>query len=353
MSVEQQAATLPVTRTTALDFHCKTDAANAGSAMRRALILFAIYFLSVAAAVYWLDTLLPDRISVTILGKTHTASNVHQHILDAGMLGFVLAPAAFLIELLTTGWTNSSLRHLLLERSRSSRTDLVIFIMWQSHAMNAIRTLFTFGIILVSGLWIHGLLLSATGIDLGFDWLPAPLTFFAYWLLFTFLDYWTHRLDHSRYFWPIHRYHHSAEDFFVITSDRGNPATFTTIFVMTIPLGILGMSPTTGFWIYILVGAHHLIIHSRIDSDFGWVGRYILQSPVHHRLHHVRDTSRPTAHFGLLPVWDHLFGTWQGGGSQQIVIGVEYPYRHGFWVVADLLRDYKDFILGFLRRQHI
>ena len=267
------------------------------------------------------------------------------------MLGLVLAPAAFLIELLATGWSNSSLRHLLLERSPSSRSDLIVFVLWQIHVMNVFRAFFTFGIALISGLWIHNLLLSATGIDLGFSWMPAPLAFLTYVLLFTFLDYWTHRLDHTNYFWPIHRYHHSAEEFFVITSDRGNPAAFSTAFATTIPLGILGMSPVTGFWIYILVGAQHLIIHSRIDSDFGWVGRYLLQSPVHHRLHHIRDTSRPTAHFSLLPVWDHLFGTWRGGGSQQVVIGVEHPYRHGFWIFSDLFRDYDDFIRGFLRRR--
>ncbi len=351
MSVEQQAATFPVARTAALDLQSKMDRADDGTALRWALILFAIYSFLIGASVYWLDAMVPDRLGVTFLGTSYSVGNVHQHIIDAGILGFVLAPVAFMIELLATGWNDSSLRHLLLERSPSSRSDLVVFILWQTHVMNGIRTLFTFGIALISGLWIHRLLLSATGIDLGFSWLPAPLAFLAYVLVFTFLDYWTHRLDHTRYFWPIHRYHHSAEEFFVITSDRGNPAAFSTAFATTIPLGILGMSPTTGFWIYILVGAQHLIIHSRIDSDFGWVGHYLLQSPVHHRLHHIRDMSLPTAHFSLLPVWDHLFGTWRGGGSQQVVIGVEHPYRHGFWVFPDLLRDYKDFLHGFLRRR--
>lgn len=352
VSVEQEAATFPVSRLATRDLRAQISQTGDGAATRRVVILFAIYFLLIGTALYWLDVIVPDRIAVTFLGTVHSIGNIHQHIVDGGLLVFFLAPAVFLIELLALGWSNSSIRHLLMERSPSSRSDLVVFILWQTHVMHAFRALLTFGIALISGLWIHDRLLSATGIDLGFDWLPAPLAFFAYVMAFTFLDYWTHRLDHTRIFWPIHRYHHSAEEFFVITSDRGNPAALSPVLTSTIPLGLLGMSPATGFWIYILVGAQHLIIHSGIDSDFGWVGRYILQSPVHHRLHHIRDTSRPTAHFGLLPVWDHLFGTWRGGGNQQVVIGVEHPYRHGFWIFSDLLRDYRDFINGVLRRRN-
>ena len=350
MSVDQRVATFPAAGA-ALEIPQMALTAGDRLATRRSTLLFAAYFLLVGLFLFGMDELVPDQFSVTFLGTAYVLGNIHQHIVAAGLLGFVLAPAAFMIELLTTGWRNSSVRHLLLERSPSSRTDLIVFILWQTHVMNVFRAFFTFGVALISGLWIHDWLLAATGIDLGFGWLPSPLAFLAYVLLFTFLDYWTHRLDHSRYFWPIHRYHHSAEDFFVVTSDRGNPAAFSAALASTIPLGILGVSPETGFWIYILVGAQHLLIHSRIDSDWGWIGRYVLQSPVHHRLHHIRDTSRPTAHYSLLPVWDHLFGTWRGGGSQQVVIGVEHPYRHGFWVFPDLLRDYRDFIVGIFRRR--
>ena len=251
-------------------------------------------------------------------------------------------------EMLIVGWPNSSLRHLLLARTPSSRSDLIVFLLWQCHVMGALQVLLTFGAALLSGLWVHDWLLARFGFDLSLGAMPAPIAFAGYWLLFTFFDYWTHRLDHTRYFWPSHRYHHSAEEFYVITSNRGTPGVITATLTSTIPLGILGMPPSTAFWIYILVGTHHLVIHSRIDSDFGWAGRYLLQSPVHHRLHHIRDMSMPTAHFSLLPVWDHLFGTWRGGGSQRIAIGVDASYRHGFWVLPDLWRDYREFITGFL-----
>jgi len=348
VSVDEQAASLP------LPPGARNGAAatrpNADEPMRRALLAFGAYYLSIAVFLFWMETIVPDRISVTFFGQVHSASHIHHHIVVAGLLGFVVVPTAFLIELLLNGWPDSSLRHLLVVRSRSSRSDLVVFLLWQAHAMNVVRSVLTFGIAPISGLWVHGQLLALTGFDLGVSWMPSALGFAVYLLLFTFFDYWTHRLDHTRYFWPIHRYHHSAEEFYVITSDRGSPGTITAAVVTTMPLGILGMTPEIAFWIYVLVGAEHLVIHSRIDSDFGWIGRYVVQSPVHHRLHHGLDTSRPVAHFSLLPIWDHLFGTWQGGGSQKMPIGVDYPYRHGLWVLPDLWRDYCELIAGFFRR---
>ena len=114
------------------------------------------------------------------------------------------------------------------------------------------------------------------------------------------------------------------------------------------------MPAATGYWIYVLVATQHLVIHSRINSDFGWFGRHVLQSPAHHRLHHTIDTSRPTGHFSLLPLWDHLFGTWQAerrnGVTPRIRIGVAEPYRHGAWILPDIWRDYREFLAGLLGR---
>jgi sterol desaturase/sphingolipid hydroxylase (fatty acid hydroxylase superfamily) len=86
------------------------------------------------------------------------------------------------------------------------------------------------------------------------------------------------------------------------------------------------------------------LIHSKIDSNFGWIGRWIIQSPQHHRLHHALDwITVPTGHFAQAPIWDHLFGTWRGEADQTLPIGVDTAYRHGFWIVPDLVRDYWDF----------
>jgi len=92
------------------------------------------------------------------------------------------------------------------------------------------------------------------------------------------------------------------------------------------------------------------LIHSKIDSDWGWFGRYVIQSPVHHRLHHKLDMSTPTGHFGMAPIWDRLFGTWYGDADQSLPIGVSAAYAHGYFIPRDMARDYFDFWRGVFGR---
>ena len=93
------------------------------------------------------------------------------------------------------------------------------------------------------------------------------------------------------------------------------------------------------------------VIHSRMESGFGWAGRWLVQSPLHHRLHHKLDMSTPTGFFGMTPLWDRLFGGWSETPRPNVAIGVDTPYRHGFWLLPDLLRDYCDFWKGLVGRR--
>jgi sterol desaturase/sphingolipid hydroxylase (fatty acid hydroxylase superfamily) len=81
------------------------------------------------------------------------------------------------------------------------------------------------------------------------------------------------------------------------------------------------------------------------------VGRWLIQSPNHHRAHHKLDMTEPTGQFAMAPIWDRLFGTWCGEGGQDLAIGVTKPYRQGFWIAPDMLRDYADLWLGFFGRR--
>jgi sterol desaturase/sphingolipid hydroxylase (fatty acid hydroxylase superfamily) len=341
VSVEEQATSLAFAGP-----DCVKSGPNDHAITRRVLVAFACYFIFAGWIGLSFDWLIPDHVSATFFGHVLSLENIRHHIVAGGTFGLLLVPAAFAAELFFVGWRGSSLRHLLIEPSASGRSDIVFVLLWQSHVMNICKAVLTFGASLLTGTWFHDRLRDLTGVDLGFGGLPAPLSFCIYFLLFTFCDYWAHRLDHTRIFWPTHRSHHSAQDFCIVTSDRGHPANFTVLIVSTIPLGLLGTPPETAFWIYLLVGAEHLLIHSRVDSDFGWIGRYAVQSPNHHRLHHALDTTPPTANFSLIPLWDRMFGTWRDGGSQQTAIGVSEPYRHGLWIVPDLWRDYCEFVAG-------
>jgi sterol desaturase/sphingolipid hydroxylase (fatty acid hydroxylase superfamily) len=126
-----------------------------------------------------------------------------------------------------------------------------------------------------------------------------------------------------------------------------HPAGFTGVTFMTImPAVLLSATPESFLTMNVLVAMLRLLIHSRIKSDFGPVGRYVVQSPRHHRLHHRLDPSEPAGNFALIPLWDHLFGTWREIPAHEWAIGVDAPYRHGAWVFSDLWRDYCGFWRG-------
>ncbi len=309
-----------------------------------------IYVAILAAASWWALGWLPDRLSVTVLKHTITLKDIHHRLISNGLLVFCILPAALWIECLAVGWQKSSIRALLFDLTPSAKTDLAVFAAGQIHLMDIAGRLMTLGVSMLSGMWLHDWLASTLGITLGAGFLPLPLQIVLFFFVYTFFDYWTHRLDHSRWLWPLHRYHHSAEEFSVVNAARVHPAVFSFIFVINMPMAALGATPEVMIYVNTLVVAIGFLIHSRIDSDWGWVGRWVVQSPVHHRLHHILDMTRPTSHYSIAPIWDRLFGTWRGGADQSIAIGVSKPYRHGFWIGRDMLRDYRDFWMGLVGR---
>ncbi len=326
------------------------------SFMHIALLAGLIAYAAVLAGVWWAALrFTPDQISVTVSGHALHMSEVHRKLVSNAMMLFAILPFALWVEWMSVGWENSSIRRLVLARTASSQTDLVILILGQVRVLDVMAKLMLLGVSFISGEAIRLWLKAHTGLYVDPAGLPFLVQLPLFFAVYTFLDYWTHRLDHWKYFWPLHRYHHAAEEFVVVTSERQHPAQFAGVFVINVPLAILGADPAVMLYVNVLVSTIGLIIHSRIDSDWDWFGRWVIQSPNHHRLHHKLDMAHPTGHFAIAPVWDHLFGTFYGarGGydpSPSLPIGVDRPYRHGFWVVPDLLRDYWDFWRGFFLR---
>ena len=318
----------------------------------RALTLLALAaYVALLGAGWWVSQrLLPDTLTLHVGSHAVHVANIHAKILNNAMVVLLILPAALWLEWLMVGWHASSLRQMLVGATASIRTDIAFFVLLQSHLMDLAGKIMLLGASMLSGLWLRDWLHAHTGFFVDPSGLPLALQVAVFFLVYSFFDYWTHRLDHTRRFWPLHRYHHAAEEFCVITAVRAHPAQFVAIFVINLPMALLGASPEVMIFINVAVSAFGFVIHSRIDSNWGWIGRYVLQSPNHHRLHHKLDMSHPTGHFSIAPIWDHLFGSWYGEADQSLVIGVETPYRHGFWVVPDLARDYWDFWRGLFRR---
>lgn len=114
---------------------------------------------------------------------------------------------------------------------------------------------------------------------------------------------------------------------------------------------MLGAPQDVMIYVNVMVVSIGFLIHSRIESDWGWFGRWVIQSPASHRLHHKLDMSYPTGNFAMAPIWDRLFGTYNAKVDPHLVIGVDRAYRHGFWFLPDLFRDYGHFWKGLATRR--
>ncbi|MEI7932056.1 MAG: sterol desaturase family protein [Alphaproteobacteria bacterium] len=311
-----------------------------------ALAILVAYVAVLAGAWFVLSPRIPNEITLSLFGKTKTIHDIPSRVLSDGGVLFAILPFALWVEAMSVGWANSSLRRMLTKPTASMRTDMALLVLGQGHVLDLVGKVMVLGASMISGGLVAGWLKSHTGFAVDPSRLPFLVQLVLFFYVYTFLDYWTHRIDHSRWFWPLHRYHHSAEDFCVVTTARQHPAAFVGIAVINIPLAVLGASPEVMIFVNMLVTTLGFVIHSQMNSDWGFVGRWIVQSPQHHRLHHKLDMTEKTGHFSIAPVWDRLFGTWYDNATKYPEIGVAKPYRHGAWVAPDLLRDYFEFWKG-------
>jgi sterol desaturase/sphingolipid hydroxylase (fatty acid hydroxylase superfamily) len=310
-----------------------------------------IAYAGLLAAAWWaLTALVPDQLAFHAAGHAFHLQHVHDKVLGNAALMLVLLPSALWLECLAIGWKNSSARALL-SPTGSMKTDIMFLVLDQAHVMGALGRIMMLGASVISGVALRDWLSARTGFTIDPSALPLILQVAVYFGVYSFFDYWAHRLGHTRLFWPLHRYHHAAEDFCVINGARSHPAGFIGIFLLNVPMPLLGASAGVMIWVNVIVTALGFLIHSRIESGWGWIGRTLVQSPLHHRLHHKLDMSQPTGFFSMVPVWDHLFGGWSECRDTGVEIGVDTTYAHGFWLVPDLMRDYCDFWKGLVGRR--
>ena len=316
-------------------------------------IAAAMAYAALLAAGWWaLSRFVPDHVSFRALGHAVSVNSIHQKILGNAALVLAILPTALWLECAVVGWRACSARALL-NPSATVKTDMACFILDQLHLMGLMGRIMMLGASVISGVWLQGWLARKTGFAIDPSHLPLVVQVVLYFYVYSFFDYWAHRLGHTRLFWPLHRYHHSAEEFDVINAARIHPAGFAGIFFINIPMPLLGATPEAMIWVNVVTVALGFVIHSRIPSGFGWIGRHLIQSPLHHRLHHKLDMTQPTGFFGMTPVWDHLFGGWSECRDADVAIGVDTHYAHGFFILRDLLRDYRDFFLGFAGKRQL
>lgn len=141
--------------------------------------------------------------------------------------------------------------------------------------------------------------------------LPPVAAFLVCWLLFDFLNYWIHRLQHAvGPLWAFHSVHHTQTRLTFFTSNRIHVLEQLYVgLLMIIPAYLLGLPQPRWLPIVMLQIFSETMQHSRLTWTFGSLRR-LLVSPAFHSMHHSADPREYNGNYGrVFSVWDALFGT--------------------------------------------
>jgi sterol desaturase/sphingolipid hydroxylase (fatty acid hydroxylase superfamily) len=152
---------------------------------------------------------------------------------------------------------------------------------------------------------------------LQFVWLSVAVDFVSYCMHFC-----QHKL---RFWWEAHKFHHCATELNVITTARAHPLdhAFQLLF-LAVPTALLGGSMIQFLLLNIVMAMHAGLTHSMVAWNFGWVGRWLLVSPIAHRIHHSEMPEHRDKNLGSVFIfWDRIFGSYYGGPVINDHVGVD------------------------------
>ena len=291
----------------------------------------------IVLSVAWYSGLLPTgltsrvaSISGDLLGRT----------LSAGHLTYMGGVAlAFAIEVAFVGYRDSSLARVL-RPSRSTIVDLFCVVSVVTGIGWYLTTFVSFGLAgpvahRLSGLVPSGLLAVHNPVLQTF-WIFVAGDFFKYWL---------HFFEHKvPFWWQAHKFHHAATEMNIVTAAREHPVQSALDFMaMAIPNALLAGDATQFLALQVLTSIGGGFNHSMLEWRYGWIGRWILISPITHRIHHSPIPEHHDRNFGAtFVIWDRLFGTYYGGTALNTTVDVvgnpynRHPLPYDLYLCAKL-----------------
>ncbi len=277
-----------------------------------------------------------------------TASNLKNLTITFFVTNLAIFATSATIDLVAMGWDNSALKRLFLIRNASARGDLWCWILTVFSMFDMFALLFSFGFFYV----LSSVIVKAGGFT-PIQLIPNHLLQFA--VVFCLGDikhYFWHRFMHTRVFWELHKYHHSATEFNLITNSRGHFLEKGVLMMFDSILFSLVGAPIEYFAAFLIIKEFYdQLLHSNLNWNWGWVGRYILISPRAHRLHHSNNPEFYDKNFGTTFIfWDKLFGTY-ARTDKPITIGVENTSfnKKGFWY--DMMEGTRAFVNALTKRK--
>ena len=255
-----------------------------------------------------------------------------------------------LIEVPLLGWRQSSL-YRLCHPSKSTVVDIVCFL------INVLK-LSGIGILIFSlGLADLALKLIDPVVPKGALSFSNPLLEMI-WLLVAvdFCKYWVHFAQHKwKVWWELHKFHHAAEEFNVITTSRDHPTDDATLAVaLAIPVALLGGKADQFLLLSVILAIHAGLTHSMLPWNFGWIGRWILVSPIGHRIHHSAIPEQFDKNYGMVfIIWDRIFGTYYDGNLVNQTVTVSDNIYNKRSIVWDYIECPKRMVMAIFARKPV
>lgn len=295
------------------------------------IILFAIACVVCLGFLYW-DIIKANLTSpLAFLNKILVASNFLNITAVILLINTGIVLVCMVLELLINGWEQSALRRVVSYKDKSTRGDVMCWLLSVFGLYDFFVFLFSFGVFYV----FSGFIQSKFYLGLG-DYAPNKEVLFA--LIFVLGDlkhYLWHFFMHKlKPFWEVHKYHHSATSFNLITTARGHfiEAGAFSLFNALL-FALIGAPPELYAALYAIREIWALWLHSNVEIRLGWVGKNILVTPAAHWVHHSKEERHYDKNFGTFFVfWDRMFGTYHIPEKVREIGINNDPYNQkGFW----------------------
>lgn len=254
------------------------------------------------------------------------AAKWQRGVFTPGMQFAAFTMALVVMELFFLSWQKTTVFITFFKRSKSAIVDFIFTGIYFTAFHVVIAYFLTFGIA-----YAVVKLLDVAADRIGWARLDLPASnpleiitaFIVFYTFSTFIGYWSHRLMHWRWFWLLHRFHHSAPDFNIFTNFRASPGdAFANIPGMSI-LFFVKVPDAALFATFVMIS--QLIAtfqHSQLPWGFGWFGRWLIANPINHQIHHSVDPEHHHRNFSTVPLWDRMFGTYYGGPNRPTAYGI-------------------------------
>ena len=231
---------------------------------------------------------------------------------------------------------------------RDVRTDVIYTLI---HRLGLFRLVLFFSIDPVLETWLGSLRAQGFGTFHLEDLWPgvtdgAWVCFLIYLVVFDFLNYWLHRMQHQwAWWWALHAVHHSQRHMTQWTDNRNHLLDDLIQAVLWVFIGqLIGIAPSQFVAVVAVTQLSENFQHANLRVSFGYWGERLYVSPRFHRLHHAIGLGHQSPgkvlgghNFGvLLPWWDMLFGTADFESSVEATgirdqVEEGRDYGEGFW----------------------